>query len=90
MLQTLILDVADAESRCCRHVLSVANIFSMLQTLRFDVGYCTQHGSQHGRNKVSRNMVATWGRKERLLMLGVASNRVRNIFATCSQHTRNI
>jgi hypothetical protein len=38
MLQTLILDVVDAESRCCRHVLlGVANIFSMLQTLRFDV-----------------------------------------------------
>jgi hypothetical protein len=39
MLQSLIFDVANAESRCCRHVLlGVANvIFSMLQMLRFDV-----------------------------------------------------
>jgi hypothetical protein len=48
-----------------------------------------QYGSQHG-----RNIVATWsqhdGRKERLLMLDVASNRVRNIFITHSQHARNI
>jgi hypothetical protein len=54
-----------------------------------DVGCCTQHGSQHG-----RNIVATWsqqgGREERLLMLDVASNRVRNIFVTHSQHARNI
>jgi hypothetical protein len=110
MLQTLILDVADTESRCCRHVLlGVANIFfqccrcciSMLQTCGVgccveergeeapDVGCCTQHGSQHG-----RNIVATWsqhgGRKERLLMLDVVSNCVRNIFATHSQHARNI
>jgi hypothetical protein len=36
-------------------------------------------------------MVATWGRREeRLLMLDVASNHVRNIFATHSQHTHNI
>jgi hypothetical protein len=42
--------------------------------------------SQH-----DRNIVATWGRREeKLLMLDVASNRVRNIFATCSQHARNI
>jgi hypothetical protein len=47
-----------------------------------NVGRCTQHGSQHG-----RNIVATWGRREeRLLMLDVASNRIRNIFATRSQH----
>jgi hypothetical protein len=38
--------------------------------------------SQH-----DRNIVATWGRREeKLLMLDVASNRVRNIFATRSQH----
>jgi hypothetical protein len=39
-------------------------------------------------------MVATWsqhgGREEKLLMLDVASNHVRNIFARCSQHARNI
>jgi hypothetical protein len=36
-------------------------------------------------------MVATWERREeRLLMLDVASNRVRNIFVTHSQHARNI
>jgi hypothetical protein len=41
---------------------------------------------QHG-----RNIVATWGRREeRPLMLDAASNRVRNIFATRSQHARNI
>jgi hypothetical protein len=54
-----------------------------------DVGCCTQHESQH-----DRNIVATWsqhrGREERLLMLDVASNRVRNIFETRSQHARNI
>jgi hypothetical protein len=52
-----------------------------------DVGCCTQHGSQHG-----RNIVATWSqhggrREERLLMLDVARNRVRNMLATRSQHT---
>jgi hypothetical protein len=74
----------------------------MLQT--FDVGCCveekgeeaphvrccTQRGSQHG-----RNIVATWSqhggrREEKLLMLDVASNRIRNIFITHSQHARNI
>jgi hypothetical protein len=44
------------------------------------------HFSQH-----DRNIVAAWGRREeKLLMLDVASNRVRNIFATRSQHARNI
>jgi hypothetical protein len=99
MSQPLISDAADAESRCCRHVLlGVANIIfqccrccvSMLQTCDVrccveekgeeapDVGCCTQHGSQY-----SRNMGRT---EERLLMLDVASNRVRNKLATCSQH----
>jgi hypothetical protein len=42
--------------------------------------------SQH-----DRNIVTTWGRREeKLLMLDVASNRVRNIFATRLQHARNI
>jgi hypothetical protein len=51
-----------------------------------DVGCCTQHGSQH-----DRNIVATWERREeKLMMLDVASNHVRNIFATRSQHARNI
>jgi hypothetical protein len=50
-----------------------------------DVGCCTQHWSQH-----VRNIVATWGRGERLLMLDVARNRVRNILATRSQHARNM
>jgi hypothetical protein len=37
-----------------------------------------------------RNMVATWERREeRPLTLDVSSNRVRNIFITRSQHTRN-
>jgi hypothetical protein len=102
-------NVADAESRCCRHVLlGVANLIfqccrrcvSMLQTLGVgccveekgegapDVG-CTQHGSQH-----NRNIVATWSQhgeeRRRLPMLDVASNRVRNIFISHSQHARNI
>jgi hypothetical protein len=50
-----------------------------------DVGCCTQHGSQHG-----SNIVATWGRGKGKLVLDVASNRVRNIFVTHSQHARNI
>jgi hypothetical protein len=41
-----------------------------------------QHGSQHGRNMGEE--------RGRLLMLDVASNRVRNIFITHSQHARNI
>jgi hypothetical protein len=51
-----------------------------------DVRCCTQHRSQH-----CHNIVATCGRREeRLLMLDVAYNRVRNMLATRSQHTRNM
>jgi hypothetical protein len=43
-----------------------------------------------GRN-MGRNMVATWGRREeRLLIMDVARNYVRNILATRSQHARSI
>jgi hypothetical protein len=42
-------------------------------------------------HNTGRNMVATWGEgEERLLLLDVARNRVRNIFGTLSQHARNI
>jgi hypothetical protein len=36
---TINFDVADAESRCCRHLLLVVTniVFSILQMLRFDV-----------------------------------------------------
>jgi hypothetical protein len=75
---TINFDAADADSRCCRHLLLVVTniIFqcsrccvSMLQTFDVgccveekgeeapDVGCCTQHGLQHG-----RNIVATWSR----------------------------
>jgi hypothetical protein len=71
MLQTLILDVADAESRClqtcvvgcCKHC------FSMLQTLRFDVADMWCLG------------VVLRRRGERLLMLDVARNTGRNMAA---------
>jgi hypothetical protein len=88
----VLLGDANIIFQCCRRCVS------MLQTRGVgccveekgeeapDVGCCTQHGSQH-----DRNIVATWGRREeRLLMLNVASNRVRNIFVTHSQHARNI
>jgi hypothetical protein len=81
VLHTLIFNVADIEFRCCRHVV---------------LGVVLRRGEgkllmlQHG-----WNIVATWSqhvgrREERLLMLDVASNRVRNIFVTHSQHARNI
>jgi hypothetical protein len=50
-----------------------------------DVGCCTQHLSQH-----VRNIVATWGRGERLLMLDVTRNYVHNMLTTRSQHARNM
>jgi hypothetical protein len=75
MLQTFSFDAADVESRCYKHLLlDVANIkFNVVdvgQTCDIeicveegrrapDVGCCTQHWSQHG-----RNIVATWGRRE--------------------------
>jgi hypothetical protein len=85
VLQTLSFNAVDIE-------------FSMLQTSDAeicvederrrdpDVGCCTQHGSQHG-----RNIIATWSqhegrREERLLMLDAARNRVCNMLATRSQH----
>jgi hypothetical protein len=55
-----------------------------------DVGCCTQHESQHG-----RNIVATWSqhggrREEKLLMLDVASNHVRNTLAIFTQLTLDL
>jgi hypothetical protein len=76
MLQSLIFDVAYAESRCCRHVLlGVANIIfqccrrcvSMLQTC--GVGCCVEEKGEEAPDvgcctqhgsHHGRNMVATW------------------------------
>jgi hypothetical protein len=42
-------------------------------------------------SQYSHNMVVTWGRREeRLLMLDVARNRVRNMLTTHLQHAHNI
>jgi hypothetical protein len=75
MLQSLIFDAADAESRCCRRVLlGVANIIfqccrccvSMLQT--FDVRCCVEEKEEEAPNvgcckqhgsQHDRNIVAT-------------------------------
>jgi hypothetical protein len=88
VLQILFFNVADVAFRCCRHVVFGCCVEEKGEEAP-DVGCCTQHESQH-----DRNTVATWsqhgGRKERLPMLDVASNRVRNIFVTDSQHARNI
>jgi hypothetical protein len=70
MLQTLILDVADVESRCCRHVLSgVANIFFNVADVAFRcckhvvLGCCVEE------------------KRKRLMMLDVARNTGRNMAA---------
>jgi hypothetical protein len=59
-------NVADVEFRCCRHVM--LGVVSRRRGGRApDVGCCTQHRSQYGRNIVatwlqhSRNMVTTCG-----------------------------
>jgi hypothetical protein len=71
MLQTLILDAADVESRCCRHVLlGVANIFFNVADVAFR---CCRH--------VVLGVVLR-RREKRLLMLDVARNTGRNIAAT--------
>jgi hypothetical protein len=94
MLQMLSIDVADT---CC-WVLQTLNFhvadieFLMLQTS--DVGICVEDRRRRGEllmldvaRNMSRNMVATWGRREeRLLMLDVA----RNVLATCTQCARNM
>jgi hypothetical protein len=67
MLETLILDVADVESRCCRHVLlGVANIFFNVADGAFR---CCRH--------VVLGVVLR-RRGKRLLMLDVARNTGRN------------
>jgi hypothetical protein len=76
MLQLLIFDAANVESRCCRHLLlGVANIIfqccrccvSMLQT--FDVGSCVEEKGEEAPDvgcctqqgsQHGRNIVATW------------------------------
>jgi hypothetical protein len=67
----------------------------MLQT--FVVGCCVEEKGEEAPD-VGTTRVATWPqysrnmgmREEKLLMLDVSSNRVRNIFTTRSQHARNI
>jgi hypothetical protein len=75
MLQTLILDVADAESRCCRHVLlGVANIFFNVADVAFrclqtcGVGCCIEEKGEEAPDvgcctqygsQHGRNIVAT-------------------------------
>jgi hypothetical protein len=48
MLQTLNFNVVDVEFRCCRHVM--LGFVSRRGRRATDVGCCTQHRSQHGRN----------------------------------------
>jgi hypothetical protein len=80
MLQSLIFDVADAESPCCRHVLlGVVNIIfqccrrcvSMLQTR--GVGCCVEEKGEEAPDvgccmqhgsQHGRNIVATWSQHE--------------------------
>jgi hypothetical protein len=70
MLQPLIFDVADVESRCCRHVLlGVANIIFQCSDAVFR---CCRH--------VVLGVVLR-KREKRLLMLDVASNTGRNMAA---------
>jgi hypothetical protein len=80
MLQTLILDVADAESRCLQTCVvgCCKYCFSTLQTLRFDVADMWCLG------------VVLRRRGKRLLMLDVARNTSRNMTAIQSQHGRNM
>jgi hypothetical protein len=75
MLQPLIFDAADADSRCCRHVLLV------LQTLIFNVADAAFRCCRH----VVMGVVLR-KRENMLLMLDFARNMGRNMAATWSQH----
>jgi hypothetical protein len=80
VLQTLNFNAADVEFQCCRLViLSFVSKRTEGGLLMLDVA-CNTVATW---SQYSRNM---GGREERLLMLDVASNRVRNIFTTRSQH----
>jgi hypothetical protein len=86
MFHCALANVANVEFRCCRHVMLVLCQGGGGGERAPDVGCCTHHGSQHG-----RNIVATWsqhvGGGERkthdVWMLHVTS------FATCSEHVRS-
>jgi hypothetical protein len=76
-------NVANVEFRCCRHVMLVLCQGGGGGGRSPDVGCCTHHGSQHGRNM--------WGRgKKDVWCLDVARNLIRNMLGTRSQHTRDI
>jgi hypothetical protein len=69
-------NVAYVDFRCCIHVM--LGVVSRREGRAPDVGCCTQHRSQYGRNMWGR------GKKDaRCSMLRVTS------FATCSEHVRN-
>jgi hypothetical protein len=96
MLQTFVV-------RCCKHYFSMLQMLCFDVADIWCWVLCRGEGRRgswcwmlHATRvatwpQYSRNMVATWGRREeKLLMLDVASNHVRNIFTTRSQHARNI
>jgi hypothetical protein len=88
MFRCDLANVADVEFRCCRHLM--LGVVSRRRGGRApDVGCCTQHRSQHG-----RNIVATWSQhvgevEERRPMLDVARNLVRNMLGTRATHSQH-
>jgi hypothetical protein len=79
MLQSLIFDVADVESRCCKHVVGCCkHYFFNVADIAFR---CCRH--------VVLGVVLR-RREKRLLMLDVARNTGRNMTAIWSQHGRNM